>query len=276
MGPIMHSITVKSATLPGGFTLPYAETGHPAGTPVVFVHGYVESWRYFEIVLRHLPPSLHGYAPTRRGHGDASQLPDAYRPDDFAADVVGFMDTVGIRRAVLVGSSGGGLLSQFVASSYPERVTALVLISSPATLADKPAVAELWETVSRLEDPIDREFVGDFVRSTSPESTPDEFVDTLVSETIKIPAHVWKQTLRGLIEADLPVNLGRITAPTLLVSGDNDAFASSDQELLLHGIPDAHLVTYQGVGHGVHLEQPDRVIQDIVGFLTEAIPNTSQ
>ena len=47
--------------------------------------------------------------------------PDGYGLEDFAADIVSFMDTVGIRRAVLVGSSSGGLVSQFVASSHPGR-----------------------------------------------------------------------------------------------------------------------------------------------------------
>lgn len=50
----MDTIAVNTAALPSGLTLPYAETGEPAGTPVVFVHAYVESWRYFEVLLRRL------------------------------------------------------------------------------------------------------------------------------------------------------------------------------------------------------------------------------
>lgn len=264
MGPI----TVKTAILASGLTVPYAETGNPAATTrVVFVHAFVESWRYFEVVLGHLPASLHGYAPTQRGHGDADRPADGYLAEDFAADIVGFMDVVGIRRAVLVGSSSGGLISQLVASTYPARVSALVLISSPASLADKPGVAAMWEAVSVLEDPLDRGFVEEFVRSTSPESVPDEFVDTLIDESLKVPARVWRETLRGLIEADVPANLDRIMAPTLLISGDGDAFVSSDQDVIVDGIPDARLVLYKGVGHGVHLGQPTRVVNDIVDFL---------
>lgn len=272
----MDAITVQTATLPSGLTIPYAETGDPAGKDVVFVHAYVESLRYFEVVLGHLPASLHGYAPTQRGHGDADRTPDGYRPEDFAADIMGFLATVGIRRAVLVGSSSGGLVSQFVASSHPDRVSALVLISSPATLADKPGVAGMWQEISALEDPLDADFVADFVRATSPDSVPDEFLDVLVKESLKIPARVWKETLRGLIEADLPVTLHRITAPTLLISGDQDAFVSGDQDVLLRSIPDARLVVYKGAGHGVHLAHPKRVIDDLVDFLTPAVPATTQ
>lgn len=268
----METVTTKTARLASGLTLPYAETGDPAGTPVVFVHAYVESWRYLEVVLRHLPASLHGFAPTQRGHGDADHPPRGYRPEDFAADIVGFMDAVGIKRAALMGSSSGGLVAQFVASNQPDYVAALVLLSTPATLSDKPAVDEMWEQVSLLEDPLDRDFVEEFVRSTSPESVPDELIAVLVDESAKVPAHVWKETLRGLIDADPKATLARITAPTLLISGDQDVFVHSDQNVLLDSIPGSRHVLYNGVGHGVHLAEPDRVIQDLVDFLIEAVP----
>lgn len=271
----MDAISIRAATLASGLTLPYAETGDPVGTPLVFVHGYVESWRYFDGVLRSLPEPLHGYAPTLRGHGDADCPPEGYRPEDLATDIVGFLDAVGIERAVFVGSSSGGLVSQFIAGGAPDRVSALVLISTPAILSDKPAVADLWKEISVLEDPLDRDFVEDFVRSTSPESVPDDFVDVLVAESLKVPAHVWKATLRGLIDADPATIRGRITAPTLLISGDQDAFASSDQNVLLRGIPDARHVSYSGVGHAVHLAYPDRVIEDLVDFLAKAVPPRS-
>ena len=263
----MEQVTVASATLPSGLRLPYAETGHPSGLPVVLVHAYVESWRYFEGILRGLPEALHAYAPTQRGHGDADHPPDGYRPEDFAGDVVGFMDVVGAERAVLVGTSSGGLVSQLVASAHPERVSALVLLSSPVRLADKAAVASMWERISRLSDPLDRDFVEDFVRRTSPDSVSEDLVGLLTSESLRAPARTWRETLRGLIDPPLEVPLERIAAPTLLLSGELDEFVRDDQEVLLERIPDAELSVYPGVGHGVHLAHPERVVKDVVGFL---------
>jgi pimeloyl-ACP methyl ester carboxylesterase len=268
----MGSVDVMTAVLASGLRVPYAVTGDSAGRPVVFVHAYVESWRYFEVVLGRLPATLHGYAPTQRGHGDADQPADGYLPDDFAADIVGFMEALGIKRAALVGSSSGGLVSQLVASTYPDRVSALVLISSPIQLGDKPAVAAMWETVCALDDPLDREFVEEFVRSTSPGSVPEDFIETLIEESLKVPAHVWKETLRGLIDMDVRAIRGRISAPTLLIAGSDDAFVSDDQQVLLGAIPGARLMLYNGVGHGVHLAQPGRVVNDIVDFLTATAP----
>jgi hypothetical protein len=48
----METVRVRSATLPSGLHLPFAETGSPSGVPVLLVHAFAESWRYFDPVLR--------------------------------------------------------------------------------------------------------------------------------------------------------------------------------------------------------------------------------
>lgn len=267
-GSLIATVAVRDVTLASGLTVEYAETGGPGGIPVVLIHAYVESWRYFDDVLRHLPASLHAYAPTQRGHGDSDRA-STYVLADFAGDVVGFMDALGIPRAAIVGSSSGGLIAQLVTSSHPERVSALVLVSSPAVLAGKPGVAAMSDVIAALQDPLDAAFVTDFVRSTSPASLSEERLAVLVGESLAVPARVWKETLDGLIRAALPVPLGRISAPTLLISGDDDAFTRGDQEVLRRGIPHARHIVYDGGGHGVHLARPDRVAKDVAGFLTE-------
>jgi pimeloyl-ACP methyl ester carboxylesterase len=265
------SITVRSAALATGVTVPYAETGDAAAPPVVLVHAYVESWRYFEPVLRRLPATLHGYAPTQRGHGGVPAV-GGLAPEDFAADLVAFLDATGLDRAALVGASSGGLVCSLVAATRPERVTALVLLSSPASLADKPAVQAASAGLLSLRDPPDPDFVEDFVRSTSPASLPDDVVATLVEETLQVPARVWREMLRGLLAADVTAVLPRVEAPTLLVAGDDDAFVGPDQQVLLRAVPRARLLRYPGVGHGVHLALPDRVVDDVVAFLAAATP----
>jgi pimeloyl-ACP methyl ester carboxylesterase len=265
----MGMVEVRTAVLADGLSLPYAVTGDSAGAPVVFVHAYVESWRYFEVVLAQLPRALHGYAPSLRGHGDAGRPEEGYSPGDFAADVVGFMDVVGIDKAALVGTSSGGLVSQVVAGTYPDRVSQLVLISSPASLGDKAAVDGMWAEISAVEDPLDRGFVADFVRGTAPGAMSDDFVEMLVEESLKAPARVWKQTLRGLLDYDARASRDRITAPTLLICGDEDLFVRDDQQLLLEAIPSARLRLYRGAGHAVHLTQPTRVVSDLAEFLAE-------
>jgi non-heme chloroperoxidase len=68
-------------------TLPYVEQGEASGVPVLLLHGYVDSWRFFDLLLPHFPGFVHAFAVTQRGHGDAVRPSDGYWQEDFAADV---------------------------------------------------------------------------------------------------------------------------------------------------------------------------------------------
>ncbi|MFF1706267.1 alpha/beta fold hydrolase [Streptomyces sp. NPDC058252] len=263
----MTVISVKSARVRDGLTLPYAEAGYPGGTPVVFVHGLADSWWSFEPLLRRLPASLHGYALSQRGHGDADRPPDGYTPEDFASDLVAFLDVVGIRRTLLVGSSSGGVAARMVAGSHPDRISGLVLIGVPGTLTDKPAVTGLQERVQGLSDPVPRAFVEELMNGMAAGPVARGLMETMIDEHLKVPAYVWQETLRGLLEADLRATLAGILVPTLLLWGEqDDILPRSDQQTILDAIHGARLLTYEGSGHGLHWEKPDRVVADIAAF----------
>ncbi|MFD4545949.1 alpha/beta fold hydrolase [Streptomyces sp. NPDC058466] len=263
----MTVISVKSARVRDGLTLPYAEAGYPGGTPVVFVHGLADSWWSFEPLLRRLPASLHGYALSQRGHGDADRPPDGYTPEDFASDLVAFLDAVGIRRTLLVGSSSGGVAARMVAGSHPDRISGLVLIGVPGTLTDKPAVTGLQERVQGLSDPVPRAFVEELMNGMAAGPVARGLMETMIDEHLKVPAYVWQETLRGLLEADLRATLAGILVPTLLLWGEqDDILPRSDQQTILDAIHGARLLSYEGSGHGLHWEKPDRVVADIAAF----------
>ncbi len=63
----------KSVELPNGVKLPYTDQGEPSGIPMLLLHGGTDSWRSFERVLPHLPRSVHAFALSQRGHGDADR-----------------------------------------------------------------------------------------------------------------------------------------------------------------------------------------------------------
>jgi hypothetical protein len=95
---------------------------------------------------------------------------------------------------------------------------------------------------------------------------PPAFLETLIGENLKVPARVWEETLEGLLDA-VPSSDRGITAPTLILWGDRDEFlARSDQEALATAIAGSRLVTYEGTGHAVRWEQPEREAVDIVAL----------
>jgi non-heme chloroperoxidase len=259
--------TVESVALSTGVTLPYVEQGDPMGVPVILLHGPTDSWRSFEILLAQLPASVRAFALSQRGHGDADRPEGGYRPEDFAGDVVAFMDAVGLEAAVLAGHSGAGFTARRVALDHPDRVLGLVLIAAPHSLRGNPAFRELLQTVSELTDPVDPDFVRKFARSTVTQPVSSAFLETAIAECCKVPARVWQATLSGLLEGDVLPTRESASVPALLIWGDRDEICPrSEQQALMAAIPGASLATYHGAGHSPHWQQPERSAADIAAF----------
>lgn len=259
---------VSSAQLSNGLRLPYVELGEDSGVPVVLLHAYVDSWRSFERLLSHLPPaSVHAFAVTQRGHGDADRPAFGYAVEDLAADLAAFMDAVGVEAAVLLASSSASFTVQRFAVDHPERTLGIVLSGAPWSLRDKPVVAEFFEAVSELRDPVDPVFVREFVQGTASARVPPEFLEAMIAESCKVPAFVWKAALEALLEAVPAAETATITAPTLILWGDRDEIVPRhDQEALVNAIPGSRLVSYLETGHMVHWEDPERVAADVVSL----------
>ena len=269
MIPVDTSLATKSVELANQVRLCYAEQGDASGLPVVFLHGATDSWRSFERVLPHLPESIRAFAVTQRGHGDSSRPATGYRPGDFAADLSGFMDALNLKTAIIAGHCMGGLVAQRFALDYPEQTRGLVLAGTLPTMRRKPEVQELWDSVvSKLEDPVDRSFVAEFQESTLAQPVPSAFFETVIQESLKVPARVWREVFASLLQEDSSSELRRIKVPTLIVWGDRDAFCSrQDQDALTRALVASRLIVYSETGHALHWEEPEHFADDLVSFI---------
>jgi pimeloyl-ACP methyl ester carboxylesterase len=110
---------VQWVRLATGVRVPYGEQGDADGVPVVFLHPYADSHRFFELALPYLPAGIHAFLPTQRGHGDADKPPSGYSLDELSGDLAAFLDAVGVGRAVVVGHSSGGYVAQRFALDHP-------------------------------------------------------------------------------------------------------------------------------------------------------------
>ncbi len=260
---------VKYVELPNLVRLPYVEQGSGSGVPLLLLHGVTDSWRSYELVLPHLPESIHTFALTQRGHGDASRPATGYLFHDFASDLAAFMDALKIESAVIAGHSMGSAVAQRFAIDYPDRTLGVVLAGSFARLRGNTAVQELWDSaISTMTDPVDRGFVEEFQQSTLAQPVPQPYFEAVVEESLKVPAHVWRATFEGFLEADFSGEINKIKAPTLIVWGDQDAICGkSDQETLVSEIKDSQLLVYKGAGHALHWEEPERFAADLTAFV---------
>lgn len=267
--PERTTIALRTIDLPKGITLEYAEQGDPSQMPVILLPGYTDPWQAYAPVLEHLPSSVHAIALSQRGQGRSSKPASGYRPEDYANDLLSFMDTLDIDRAVLVGHSMSSYAAQRFAIDHPDRTLGLVLIGSFTTLRGDPVITTFKDSiVSKLTDPVDASFVRDFTGSTFSKPVPQAFLDTIVALGQQVPAHVWKMAITDLSEADHSDRLGAITAPVLLVWGERDPLIPrSQQDALLAAIPGSRLLVYEGDGHSPNWEEPQRFAKDLIDLV---------
>lgn len=269
-----NDVEFSTVHLATGPRLHYAEQGDREGEAIVFLHAYVDSWFSYSRVLPLLTPEYHAFALDQRGHGESGRPQCCYTTDDYAADVDAFMEAVGIEEATIVGDSSGGLIAQRVALSYPHRLSRLLLIGSPITLVNNKTVIEAGEEMLALTDPVSPEFVREFVLGTIHDPIPEEFLSRLVSESLKVPARVWRDYFEGVVlTADDSARLGEIDAPTLILWGELDALLPrEEQERRAAAIPNATLKVYPETGHLAHWVRPEWVVRDLEAFMKDTRP----
>jgi pimeloyl-ACP methyl ester carboxylesterase len=258
----------RTVRLASGLTLSYVDQGDRSASMVVLLPGPLDSWRCYEPVLDRLPATLRGVAYSQRGHGDSDKPDTGYTVQAFADDLADLLDALGVDRPVVAGHSGAGLFARRFALDHAERIAGLVLEATPPTLrGDAGLESFLHAVLADLDDPVDvglvRRVIGDTTGALSL-----TFAEAMVQETLKVPAHVWRETFAGLLNYDDTAELPHLNVPVLLIWGQADDLVTRDkQDTLLRAIPRAELVTYAGIGHSPHWEDPSRFADDLAGFV---------
>ncbi len=270
------ALKAKTIELSTGVSLPYVEQGNPAGIPVIFLHGFLDTWHSFSLVLPHLSGSMRAFAITQRGHGEAGRPAAGYSIVDLAGDLTAFMEALDLEPAVVVGHSMGSAAALRFAIDHPGRTAGLVLIGASSTMASSPAARSYWDsTLSQLTDPVDPVLVRQMIDSALVRPIPRDFLEAAVEDGLKVPAFVWRAAFasRWRREGDYAEELGQIQAPTLIVWGDRDArYGRDEQAALVDAIRRAELVIYAGAGHLLHWEEPARFAADLTAFV-ENLPH---
>jgi non-heme chloroperoxidase len=261
----------KSISLGHDVTLEYAEYGDPKGVPVILLHGVTDSYRSFDPIVPYLPGTFCAIAISQRGHGHSSRPLTGYRYADFADDLDRFMTALRLPSAIIVGHSMGGLVAQRFAIDHPSRTLGLVLEATFPTICGHGGVQAFWDTtLAQLTDPVDEELVREFQQSTITLPIAPSFFATVVEESLKVPAHVWRATFREFLATDFSHELTRVQTPTLLLFGDRDLYCGpAEIDGLRRGLPHAQTIVYPSVGHAVHWEIPERFARDLVSFVQE-------
>ena len=265
----LNELKYSDVKLKNGVRLHYGEQGDPNGRPVIMLHGYTDSSFSYSRILPLIDAKYRVFVLDNRGHGNSDRPVSGYKFSDFAADVVAFMDAKGLQKATIVGHSMGSFVAQHVAVAVPQRVERLILIGSATTVRNNEVLG-LQKAINELKDTVPPEFAREFQVSTVYQPLPDEFMNRVVAESLKVPARVWRDAMNGMLAGDARSQLGSIKAPTLIVWGDKETvFPRSEQDALVTAIPKATLKVYSEAGHSPHWEKPEQFAKDFDAFLLE-------
>jgi non-heme chloroperoxidase len=259
--------SVATARLPNGIDLQYRETGDPNGIPLILLHGAADSLRAWKPFTDALPPSIRAFAVTQRGHGESSKPASGYESAAFAADIATFMDTVGVGKAHMVAHSMGTWIAQRLARTYADRVHSLTLIGGFVTLGGNTVIAHLADKLQAMGDVIDPAFARGFQAGKVAIPLERDFLELIVGESLKAPAHIWRATFEAMI-VERP-DRTRLLHPALLMAGAKDALFDDDDRKRLATIFTApRSILYDALGHAPHWEDPHATAKDIFRFVS--------
>lgn len=259
-----------------------ADAGEPEGT-VVWIHGLSGSWQNW---LENLPL----FARTHRciamdlpGFG-ASEMPSApISISGYAAAVDELLRTLGVERASVVGNSMGGFVGAEIAIQFSTWVDRLVLVSAAGLSTGDPASARLVPVVRATKN-VAAVWTGWLATRSEalvrrPRSRRAIF-KIVAPHGERLPAPLIAEQLRGsgkpgfvdafaaIVEYPLRERLRQITAPTLVVWGEDDPLIPvRDAWVFGELIPEARVVVYEDTGHVAMLERPDAFNALVAEFL---------
>ena len=277
----------RDLTLPSGLAVRYYEAGDPAAAPVVLLHGSgpgATGWSNFSGNIAAIADAgFHVIAPDMPGWGDSAAV--ATKEMDHDQDLCGFLDTLGIEKAALVGNSMGAHTAIRFATLHPERITHLVTMGAslgrgPASLfsaGDGPSEG-LKVLVRAYQDPnpenmraLVEVMTYDKARFATPELTQAR------SEAASARPDHLRNYVEGLAHgAPIPIRVDRdqipgIGVPTLLIHGKDDRVLHYEITLwLLSNIANSRAVLLNHCGHWAMIEHAEEFNRLVVDFLTHA------
>ena len=245
-----------------GLHLSILEAG--TGDPIIFVHGVVTTSHIFPKYVGAYSPDFRGIAVDLRGYGDSEKPMTGFSIPQFSDDLIKLADVLQIKQAVWVGVSMGGMILQRLALEHPERVRALVLVSTTdgAMILDKdvPTIGAPREY---------REVSRNMIAESFPPNTPSKIYQPLLDRIPTWNATVIKEALTSMFRFNVHGQLTRITAPTLIMVGARDGVATPTiAQGIQAQIPGAQLVEFD-TGHFMMVEDPDRFRTVLGEFLKQ-------
>jgi pimeloyl-ACP methyl ester carboxylesterase len=226
------------------------------GEPLLLLHGGLSDSTAWVMQTPALAEHYRVFLTDRRGHGKAPDTDAPFSYDEMASETIEFLEHVVGGPSALVGWSDGGIVSLFVSLRRPDLVKRQVLIGANFhhdgmadgfDLGDDPEA----ESVAMFKALYEATAIG-------PSHWPEFFAKTM---------KLWREQPTLTVD-----DVARVTVPTLVLVGDDEAIRLSHTVALYETLPEGELAVVPGTSHVLTMEKPDLVNRLIVDYLAETGP----
>jgi len=220
------------------------------GRPVIFLHGWVGSWKYWIASMQVTSTSYRAYALDLWGFGDTAHNVLSYSLEQQSSLLDRFLNEMGIGKIALVGHGLGALVGMKFANRFPQSVDRVMAINCPLHI---DAVSSRLRTASPQE-------LTDWLSSRTPEAT------TALSDAAKADGQAVTASMVGLQADNLYGSFRNLNIPCLLVYGEKDpAVFAPDESFSLASM--THPVDLDGSGHFPMIDETIRFNRLLTDFL---------
>jgi pimeloyl-ACP methyl ester carboxylesterase len=232
----------------------FSRVAEVAGTttalPIVHVHGFAISGRYLEPTAACLAPHYPTYVPDLPGHGYSEKPSRPLNIPELAEALAGYLDSMGVPRAVILGNSSGCLVAAEFAHRYPERTERAVLVSPAGGTHNRPLIRGMVQLArDGLREPpsLARIAVPDYVRFGLGNSI---------------------LAFRRMTRYPTLQRLSHVPVPFLAVIGTRDPLVSESQmEVIFRSPADVDVVRHVDAAHAINFSHPQSLARIVDAYL---------
>ncbi len=253
-----------------GVSLHYNVFGKGKET-IIFSHGLLFDNTMFHNQIDFFKSRYRCIAYDHRGQGNSERTKQGYDMDNLTQDCLGLMDALGIEKCHFVGMAMGGFVAMRIAARHPERIKSLILLGTSANADNQSSKFKMMAWMVRIFG------VKPIVKRVVRTLFGEKFLKDVNrrKELLKWYTHL-ESHRKSILRAALGVikrqsilhELPRITAPTLIITGDQDAAIEPIHTQQAHEkISNSQFIMIGGAGHTSVIEEPEQINQVMEVFL---------
>ena len=259
---------LKTTTFKKG-SVTFSDTGK--GRAVVLLHGFLGSHRIWENTISELSKSYRVIAIDLPGHGTTDCFGYVHTMELLAKCVKAVMDSLRLKKYVIIGHSMGGYAGLAFADLYPDNLKGLCLFHSSAYADSDEKKRDRTRSV-RVVKANHKIYTTEVIKNLFATKNA-KYLKTEIAFAQKIASKVSKRSIIAALEGmkDRPnrdMILGMVHYPVMMVIGELDNVLPKDQLLeQTHLIKDKHILYLEHDGHMGFLESPKLTVKALRKFL---------